>query len=78
MGIKDYRFELSLRDPEDKVKYYDDDEMWNNAEDKLREVLNDLKIDYVEKKGEAAFYGPKLDVQVKPAVGMNIHYLLVN
>ena len=69
MGIKDYRFELSLRDPEDKVKYYDDDEMWNNAEDKLREVLNDLKIDYVEKKGEAAFYGPKLDVQVKPAVG---------
>ena len=69
MGIKDYRFELSLRDPEDKIKYYDDDEMWNNAEDKLREVLNDLKIDYVEKKGEAAFYGPKLDVQVKPAVG---------
>ncbi len=69
MGIKEYRFELSLRDPEDKVKYYDDDEMWNNAEDKLREVLNDLKIDYVEKKGEAAFYGPKLDVQVKPAVG---------
>ena len=69
MGIKEYRFELSLRDPEDKVKYYDDDEMWNNAEDKLREVLKDLKIDYVEKKGEAAFYGPKLDVQVKPAVG---------
>ena len=69
MGIKEYRFELSLRDPEDKIKYYDDDEMWNNAEDKLREVLNDLKIDYVEKKGEAAFYGPKLDVQVKPAVG---------
>ena len=69
MGIKEYRFELSLRDPEDKVKYYDDDEMWNNAEDKLREVLNDLKIDYVEKIGEAAFYGPKLDVQVKPAVG---------
>ena len=69
MGIKEYRFELSLRDPEDKVKYYDDDEMWNNAENKLREVLNDLKIDYVEKIGEAAFYGPKLDVQVKPAVG---------
>jgi len=69
MGIKEYRFELSLRDPEDKVKYFDDDEMWNNAEDKLREVLKDLKIDYVEKIGEAAFYGPKLDVQVKPAVG---------
>ncbi len=69
LGIKDYRFELSLRDPEDTVKYYPDDEMWNNAENKLREVLNDLKLDYVEKIGEAAFYGPKLDVQVKPAVG---------
>jgi len=69
LGIKDYRFELSLRDPEDKVKYFQDDEMWNNAENKLREVLKDLKIDYVEKIGEAAFYGPKLDVQVKPAVG---------
>ena len=69
MNIKNYRFELSLRDPEDKVKYYPDDEMWNNAENKLREVLNDLKLDYVEKVGEAAFYGPKLDVQVKPAVG---------
>ena len=69
MNIKNYRFELSLRDPEDKVKYYPDDEMWNNAENKLREVLNDLKLDYVEKIGEAAFYGPKLDVQVKPAVG---------
>ena len=69
LGIKDYRFELSLRDPADTVKYYPDDEMWNNAENKLREVLNDLKLDYVEKIGEAAFYGPKLDVQVKPAVG---------
>lgn len=69
LGIKDYRFELSLRDPADTVKYYPDDEMWNNAENKLREVLNDLGLDYVEKIGEAAFYGPKLDVQVKPAVG---------
>ncbi len=69
MGIKDYRFELSLRDPEDKVKYHQDDKMWNEAESKLRQVLNDLGIDYVEKIGEAAFYGPKLDVQVKPAVG---------
>ena len=69
MNIKNYRFELSLRDPEDKVKYHQDDEMWEMAENKLREVLNDLKIDYVEKIGEAAFYGPKLDVQVKPAVG---------
>ena len=69
MNIKDYHFELSLRDPMDKVKYYPDDEMWNNAENKLRQVLDDIGIDYVEKIGEAAFYGPKLDVQVKPAVG---------
>ena len=69
LGIENYRFELSLRDPADTVKYYPDDEMWNNAEDTLRQVLNDIGIDYVEKKGEAAFYGPKLDVQVKPAVG---------
>ena len=72
LGIKDYRFELSLRDPEDKVKYHHDDKMWNEAENMLRQVLNDLKIDYVEKIGEAAFYGPKLDVQVKPAVGNEI------
>ena len=72
LDIKDFRFELSLRDPEDKVKYHQDDEMWNKAEDMLRQVLNDLKIDYVEKIGEAAFYGPKLDVQVKPAVGNEI------
>ena len=72
LGIKNYRFELSLRDPEDKVKYHHDDNMWNKAEDMLRQVLNDLKIDYVEKIGEAAFYGPKLDVQVKPAVGNEI------
>ena len=69
MKITNYKFELSLRDPEDKVKYHQDDEMWNLAENKLREVLDDLKIDYVEKIGEAAFYGPKLDVQVRPAVG---------
>ena len=68
-GITDYRCVLSLRDPEDKVKYHDDDEMWNNAEDALRKVLNDLGIDYTEEIGEAAFYGPKLDVNVKPAVG---------
>lgn len=69
LNITNYSFELSLRDPEDKVKYYPDDEMWNHAEDVLRKVLNDIGIDYIEKKGEAAFYGPKLDVQVKPAVG---------
>lgn len=68
-GITDYRCVLSLRDPEDKVKYHDDDEMWNNAEEALRKVLNDLGIEYTEEIGEAAFYGPKLDVNVKPAVG---------
>ena len=72
LGIKNFRFELSLRDPEDKVKYHQDDKMWNEAENMLRQVLNDLGIDYVEKIGEAAFYGPKLDVQVKPAVGNEI------
>ena len=68
-GITDYRCVLSLRDPEDKVKYHDDDEMWNNAENALRKVLNDLGIEYTEEIGEAAFSGPKLDVNVKPAVG---------
>ena len=72
LNITDYRFELSLRDPEDKVKYHQDDKMWNEAESKLRQVLNDLGIDYIEKIGEAAFYGPKLDVQVKPAVGNEV------
>ena len=72
LGIKNFRFELSLRDPNDKVKYHPDDEMWDNAENKLRDVLNDLGIEYKEMIGEAAFYGPKLDVQVKPAVGNEI------
>ena len=68
-GITDYRMILSLRDPADKKKYHDDDEMWNTAETALRQVLNDLGIHYTEEIGEAAFYGPKLDVNVKPAVG---------
>ena len=71
-GIKNYKFRLSLRDPEDKEKYFDDDEMWNQAETKLREVLNELGVKYFEAIGEAAFYGPKLDVEVKPAVGPEI------
>ncbi len=71
-GIKDYKFRLSLRDPLDKEKYFDDDEMWNAAEAKLREVLDDLGVEYFEAIGEAAFYGPKLDVEVKPAVGPEV------
>ena len=71
-GITDYRCVLSLRDPEDKAKYHDDDEMWNKAENALREVMNELGLEYTEEIGEAAFYGPKLDVNVKPAVGNEI------
>jgi threonyl-tRNA synthetase len=71
-GIENYKFRLSLRDPEDKEKYFDDDNMWNEAESKLREVLNSLGIEYFEAIGEAAFYGPKLDVEVKPAVGPEV------
>ena len=71
-GIKNYKFRLSLRDPEDKEKYFDDDAMWNEAESRLREVLNSLGVKYFEAIGEAAFYGPKLDVEVKPAVGPEI------
>ena len=72
LNITDYHFELSLRDPADKVKYHPDDEMWDSAENTLRQVLKDIGIEYEEKIGEAAFYGPKLDVQVKPAVGNEI------
>ncbi len=68
-GITDYRCVLSLRDPADKKKYHDDDEMWNTAESALRQVLQELGIQFTEEIGEAAFYGPKLDVNVKPAVG---------
>ena len=72
LNITDYHFELSLRDPQDKVKYHPDDEMWDSAENTLRQVLKDIGIEYEEKIGEAAFYGPKLDVQVRPAVGNEI------
>ena len=71
-GIKDYKFRLSLGDKDDKEKYFDDDQMWDEAEAKLREVLTELNLDYFEAKGEAAFYGPKLDVEVKPAVGPEV------
>ena len=71
-NIKNYRCVLSLRDKNDKEKYHPDDEMWDSAEEELRSVLNTLGIDYTEEIGEAAFYGPKLDVNVKPAVGNEI------
>ncbi|MFD1018991.1 threonine--tRNA ligase [Thalassobacillus hwangdonensis] len=68
-GINDYYFRLSYRDPEDKEKYVDNDEMWNKAQAMLKETMEDMDLDYVEAEGEAAFYGPKLDVQVKTALG---------
>lgn len=68
-GIRDYWFRLSLRDPADHEKYVRNDEMWDKAEKMLRQALQELGIPYVEAKGEAAFYGPKLDVQVKTALG---------
>lgn len=69
-NITDYRFRLSYRDPEDTEKYFDDDDMWNTAEAMLKEAMDDLDLDYYEAEGEAAFYGPKLDVQVKTAIGL--------
>lgn len=70
--ITDYRFRLSLRDPEDTEKYFPDDEMWNRAESELRTVLTELDLPFYEAIGEAAFYGPKLDVQIKTAIGHDI------
>ncbi len=68
-GIEDFYFRLSYRDPEDKEKYIDNDEMWDMAEAMLKETLDEMGLEYVEAIGEAAFYGPKLDVQVKTALG---------
>jgi threonyl-tRNA synthetase len=68
-GLNDYSFRLSYRDPEDKEKYYDDDAMWEKAQGMLKEAMDELGLDYYEAEGEAAFYGPKLDVQVRTALG---------
>ena len=70
-GFQDYSFRLSLRGKE-KEKYFDDDEMWNKAESMLRKVLTDLDLEFYEAEDEAAFYGPKLDVQVKSAIGHDV------
>jgi len=67
--IKDYSFRLSYRDPADTEKYYDDDAMWEKAQGMLKEAMDELELDYFEADGEAAFYGPKLDVQVRTALG---------
>ncbi|ASP28617.1 threonyl-tRNA synthetase [Spiroplasma corruscae] len=70
--IKIKYLSLSMRDKEDKVNYYDNDEMWNNAEKQMEDMLNELKLDYKKMIGEAAFYGPKLDIQVETALGHEI------
>ena len=71
-GFKNYSFRLSLRDKNDTEKYFGNDELWEKSENELREVLRDFGVDFYEAEGEAAFYGPKLDVQVKSALGHDV------
>ena len=71
-GFKDYQFRLSLRDKHDTEKYFGNDDLWEKSENELREVLKDFGVDFYEAEGEAAFYGPKLDVQVKSALGHDV------
>ncbi|TYC49842.1 threonine--tRNA ligase [Weissella muntiaci] len=68
-NISDYRFRLSYRDPENTEKYFDDDVMWESSQAMLKKAMDDMGLDYFEAEGEAAFYGPKLDVQIKTALG---------
>ena len=68
-GIREYRFRLSYRDPNDKENYYPDDRMWETSQRMLREAVEELDLPFFEAEGEAAFYGPKLDVQIKTALG---------
>jgi len=68
-NLEDYSFRLSYRDPQNKEKYFDNDEMWEKAQNMLKEAMDELGLDYFEAEDEAAFYGPKLDVQVKTAIG---------
>lgn len=71
-GFENYSFRLSLRDPENKEKYFGHDELWERSEEELREVLKEMNVPYYEALGEAAFYGPKIDVQVKSAIGHDV------
>ena len=71
-GFKDYSFRLSLRDKNDREKYFGNDELWEKSENELREVLNEFGVEFYEAEGEAAFYGPKLDVQVRSAIGHDV------
>ena len=71
-GFDKFEFRLSLRDKNNKEKYIDNDEMWETAENALREILKELNIDFYEAEGEAAFYGPKIDIQIKSALGHDV------
>ena len=71
-NFKDYRFRLSLRDKENQEKYFGNDELWEKSERELKEILTELNVDFYEAEGEAAFYGPKIDVQVKSAIGHDV------
>lgn len=68
-NITDYTFRLSYRDPKNTEKYFDDDEMWEKSQKMLKGAMDDLGLEYYEAEGEAAFYGPKLDIQTKTALG---------
>ena len=67
-----FSYRLSLRDKNNKEKYIDNDEMWETAESQLREILKELNIDFYEAEGEAAFYGPKIDIQIKTALNHDV------
>ena len=71
-GFNDYEFRLSLRDKNNKAKYIDNDEMWETAESQLRAILKEMNIDFYEAEGEAAFYGPKIDIQIKTALNHDV------
>ena len=67
-----FKFRLSLRDKNNKEKYIDNDEMWETAEEQLRQILKELNIDFYEAEGEAAFYGPKIDIQIETVLGHDV------
>ncbi|WP_291424129.1 threonine--tRNA ligase, partial [Deinococcus sp.] len=69
LGFTGFSYRLSLRDPNDTEKYFQDDEMWNSAEAQLREGLGKMGLEFYESPGDAAFYGPKVDIQVRSALG---------
>src|SRR5947199_7076821 len=69
LGITEYSFRLSKHDPDDKEKYVNNPEMWASSEQTLREALQEAGVSFQEAVGEAAFYGPKVDIQVRDVMG---------